>query len=198
MKYLLVRLVLIWGGIAVGISPALAQYTPTQEYYKYEQEEVRFYRQRIDFQLPEMQREDYEPSIEVPNVIFPEDSRLLVEADPRLEALINLHKSINEKTSYADGYRVQIYFGSVRNSMLQFKNRFYQMYPDVPYYPSYVRPNNILRVGDFMRQDEADRFYRELRPYFNQATVVPDRVKVPKTGSNYPGKLPSSSLPRKD
>ena len=197
MNYLCARVLGVLGMVWLNCLAVQAQYTPTQEYYKYEQEEVRFYRQKIEFETPEMQLNNDAPALEDPNIIFPADSRLLVEADPRLESLLTLHKQINAKTNYADGYRVQIYFGSVRNRMLQYKNRFYQLYPDIPYYPTYVRPNNILRVGDFMRQDEADRFYRELKANFNQATVVPDRVKVPKVSSKYPGNRPTS-IPRND
>ncbi|MEO1448727.1 MAG: SPOR domain-containing protein [Bacteroidota bacterium] len=154
-----------------------------KQYYKYEREEVSLYRDRSDFSLP-----DVETPVENPEPVLPkgrsvapyfsEGNQVYIEADGRLETLVNRHIAINKKIRTLSGFRVQVFAGSSRSSALRMKQRL--MILDVPSYLDYKTPNYVVRVGDFLEKEDAILFSRDIRKSFPGAFVVPDQVAVPK------------------
>lgn len=154
-----------------------------KQYYKYEREEVAPYRDRVDFPLPEVKApvENPEPKLpKGPSVApyFSEGNQVYIEADGRLETLVDRHKAIGEKTRKLPGFRVQVFAGSSRSSALRMKQQL--MILEAPSYLDYRAPNYVVRVGDFLEKEDAILFARDIHGTFPGAFVVPDRVAVPK------------------
>ncbi|HEY0110840.1 MAG TPA: SPOR domain-containing protein, partial [Fibrella sp.] len=79
---------------------------------------------------------------------------------------------------YAPGYRVQVYVGNERAAADAAKLQLYQQFPELSAYMSYQQPTYRLKVGDFMRKMDAERYYTKLRSLFTSAQLQPDKVDV--------------------
>lgn len=164
------------------------QTDPKDTYYKYEREEVSFYRDRVEFTKPPvpMAQSEIEAPPEVNPVTgqFEMGQKLVVEADPQLEVFIKKHKEINEQIKTVKGFRIQIYAGrgrTGREEARQARTQFLSNFPDeTPPPVQYEPPLYRVRVGNFMRREDAELFCRKVREIFRGAFVVTDEVEVPK------------------
>lgn len=157
-------------------------------YYKYEREEVDYYRDRVEFTIPPVPVEDVVIE-ELPDPRrlsgrFGMEDRLIVEADPRLSEFIDKHKRINEQIKEVNGHKVQIYAGRGREGRAEAsaaRTKFMANYPDheAPVL-KFEHPLYRVHVGNFMRREEAELFCRELRVLFPKALISNVKVKVPK------------------
>lgn len=77
------------------------------------------------------------------------------------------------------GYRVQIYFGSVRQKASEVKMDFNSKHADVPQYLSYLAPNFKVRVGDFRTRLEAQGFLKSIEGQYPTSFIVQDEIKLP-------------------
>ena len=160
-------------------------------YYKYEREEVSYYRDRVEFTLPAVPVEEVEPE-EIPDPRrlsgrFNSAQRLVVEADPRLGEFVEKHKKINEKIKEINGFKVQIYAGrgtAGRSDASGAHTKFISNYPDEDAKTKFEHPLYRVHVGNFMRREEAELFCREVRTLFPRALVISAKVKIPKYKSN--------------
>jgi len=107
------------------------------------------------------------------------DSTLIITKDARLDELINKQKEQNIINQSMHGYRIQIYFGGIRQKASEVRLDFSNRYPDVPSYLSYQQPNFKVRVGDYRNRYEAQKFLKEIDGLFPTCFIVPDEVKLP-------------------
>ena len=154
-------------------------------YYKYEREEVSYYRDRTQFVMPEPKVITAEVNEETPQGIslahlFNYGKKVHVDADIQLEKLAKRHKEINESITEVAGFRIQIFAGSNRQSAWKIKGSAVNRFPELPHYLEYQSPNYVVRVGDFMDKEDAILALREMREAFRGAFIVPDQVKVPR------------------
>lgn len=163
------------------------QTDPKDTYFRYEREEVDQYRDRVTFTMPSVPTEQVE--IVEPVDIRPVEGefsmgkKLVIDADPNLEVFLQKHKDINKKIKTVDGWRVQIFADRGRDGreqMQKVKSLFLSNYPDVKTKPEYLAPLYRLRVGNFLRHEDAVLFCREVRQIIPGAFIVPDKVEVPK------------------
>ena len=105
-----------------------------------------------------------------------------VQADPKLESLIERQVRANEIKQTMPGYRVQLYGGLVRNTANETRNEFAKTRPEIPSYLIYQQPNFKVRVGDFKSRLEALKLHEEIKAYFPSSFVVKDDVKLPDFG----------------
>ncbi|MBN1107212.1 MAG: SPOR domain-containing protein [Bacteroidales bacterium] len=114
---------------------------------------------------------------------------LTINQDQAIDTLISRHISSNRKYRTSDGrqgmpgFRIQIYYGSVRNAreeankvMLQFLNKFgekkaYLQYLDPGWY--------MVRVGNYRTRTEAYNDFMEIRKEFPDAYIVPAVIIFP-------------------
>lgn len=154
-------------------------------YYKYEREEVGYYRDKVDFQLPEPTIMPVETAEETPAAIplshlFPTGQKLFIDADEGLTKMVELDKVDKSKKKTVPGFRIQAYTGASRGGATRQKNNLMLQHPDKISYLKYEMPNFIVLIGDFMDKEEATLFCRRLRATVPGAFVVPDQVKVPR------------------
>lgn len=110
---------------------------------------------------------------------YSDDSTLIVTKDPRFDQLVAKQKRQNLMTQTMPGYRVQIYFGAVRQKASEVKLEFNSKFPGVPAYLTYQQPNFKVRVGDYRSRFEAQKFLKEIDGMFPSGFIVPEDVKLP-------------------
>jgi hypothetical protein len=107
------------------------------------------------------------------------DSSIIITKDARLDELISKQREQNIINPNMHGYRIQIYFGGVRQKASEVKLEFVSKFPDVPAYLSYQQPNFKVRVGDYRSRFEAQKFLKSIEGIFPTCFIVPDEVKLP-------------------
>ncbi|GAB3642041.1 hypothetical protein GCM10027423_26770 [Spirosoma arcticum] len=96
----------------------------------------------------------------------------------RLDSVLDTIASQNRSIRYAPGYRVQVYVGNQRQEVESVKLLIYQNFPELSAYLSYSQPTYKLKVGDFMRRLDAERYYSSIRQLIASAQLRPDKVDV--------------------
>ena len=96
----------------------------------------------------------------------------------RLDAVTDTMATQNRSIRYAPGYRVQVYVGTQRQEVESIKLLIYQNFPELSAYLSYNQPTYKLKVGDFMRKMDAERYYASIRQLLASAQLQPDKVDV--------------------
>ena len=155
-------------------------------YEKFEREDVSRFRDRVEFTLPEIPDSGIEKEslvrIEPVNRYFINGKKVVIDADPALERLVNKHKEINRKKTHVDGWRIQIFGGRGRENVDKAVQKFYSNFQDdnIRLNRKWDEPIYRVRVGDFLRKEDAIIFLRKIREVFPDAFFVKDRVVVPK------------------
>ena len=96
----------------------------------------------------------------------------------RLDLLLETMADRNRSIRYAPGYRIQVYVGNERQQAESAKLLIYQNFPELNPYLAYKQPTYRLKVGDFMRRMDIDRYMPKLREVFPSAQSQPDRVDL--------------------
>ncbi len=110
---------------------------------------------------------------------YNEDSTISITKDQRYDALVAKQKRQNAATQTMPGYRIQIYFGGVRQKASEVKLEFASRFPGVPAYLTYQQPNFKVRVGDYRSRFEAQKFLKDIDGMFPSGFIVPEDVKLP-------------------
>jgi len=108
-------------------------------------------------------------------------NKITINADPRIDTLIQRTLSLAEKESILSGFRIQLYSGSNRQLANQIKSQFMQSYPEYRAYLSYTQPYFKIRVGDFRNRAEALYLFNLLKQdgRFKTLMMVPDKIELP-------------------
>ncbi len=96
----------------------------------------------------------------------------------RLDLVMDTIAQRNWTVRYAAGYRVQVYVGNERREADAAKLLLYQNFPELSLYLTFQQPAYKLKVGDFMRRLDAERYFANIQQLFPQARLQPDRVDV--------------------
>ena len=96
----------------------------------------------------------------------------------RLDLVLDTIAAQNRSIRYAPGFRVQVYVGNQRQEVESAKLLIYQNFPELSAYVSYTQPTYKLKVGDFMRRLDAERYYSSIRQLIASAQLRPDKVDV--------------------
>jgi hypothetical protein len=107
------------------------------------------------------------------------DSIIILTRDARVDELITKQKDSNTLNQSMEGYRVQIYFGSVRQKASEVKQDFSSKHPDISSYLTYLAPNFKVRVGDFRTRLEAQGFLKSIEGQYPTSFIVQDEIKLP-------------------
>ncbi|QHW01455.1 SPOR domain-containing protein [Spirosoma endbachense] len=96
----------------------------------------------------------------------------------KLDAVMDTIAVKNRAVRYAAGYRIQVYVGNQRQEVEAAKLLIYQNFPELSPYLSYNQPTYKLKVGDFMRHIDAERYYSSIRQLLPSAQLQPDKIDV--------------------
>lgn len=122
----------------------------------------------------------------IPNLAFGQevttynpDSSIIITKDARFDELVNKQKGQNLINQSMHGYRIQIYFGGIRQKASELKLDFAARYPEIQAYISYQQPNFKVRIGDYRNRYDAQKFLKEIEGLYPTSFIVPDDVKLP-------------------
>ena len=96
----------------------------------------------------------------------------------QLEEVMDSMTFKNHSIRYAPGFRIQIYSGNERQQADAAKLMVYQNFPELNTYLSYKQPTYRLKVGDFMRRVDAERYFNQLKPLFSTAVLQADKIDI--------------------
>ncbi|GAB4004915.1 hypothetical protein GCM10028808_03540 [Spirosoma migulaei] len=96
----------------------------------------------------------------------------------RLDLVLDTIATHNRTIRYAPGYRIQVYVGNQRQEADAAKLMISQNFPELSPYLSYNQPTYKLKVGDFMRRLDAERYYTSIRRLITSAQLQPDKVDI--------------------
>ncbi|GAB4001196.1 hypothetical protein GCM10028807_56810 [Spirosoma daeguense] len=105
----------------------------------------------------------------------------LVEAthiNRRLDLVLDTIATQNRTIRYAPGFRIQVYVGNQRQEADAAKLLIYQNFPELNPYLTYNQPTYKLKVGDFMRRIDAERYYTSIRKLIGGSQLQPDKVDI--------------------
>jgi hypothetical protein len=107
-----------------------------------------------------------------------------VVKDPLIDTLIARRPSMNKNNingeETANGFRVQIFFGSSRQAAYDAQAKFMNDYPEIHTYITYIEPNFKVRVGDFRTRLEAQKLETALGDIFKSLFIIPEKINPPK------------------
>ncbi|MEM9932046.1 MAG: SPOR domain-containing protein [Bacteroidota bacterium] len=158
-----------------------------ESYFRYEQESVKEFREYYDFQMPQNVNIS-QPSTQVTgtgqapklDAYFKNGEKVFIDAEPVLGEMIEKHKKINERTTTAPGWKIQVYVGPSRSAATAAQARALRLYSHLRTRITHINPAYRVRMGDFMSKEEADLFVRDVRGFFSRAMVVGAQVEIPK------------------
>ena len=103
----------------------------------------------------------------------------VITKDAKFDELVAKQKRQNLLNQTMHGYRIQIYFGGVRQKASEVKMDFNSRFPDITAYISYQQPNFKVRIGDYRNRFEAQKFLKDLEGLYPTSFIVPDDVRLP-------------------
>ncbi|MCI4666732.1 MAG: SPOR domain-containing protein [Bacteroidia bacterium] len=182
------NLILCFAATLMMASPVFGQKTDPKGkavYYKYENENVEIFRDRVDFKLPEpnvivKKKEEGSLSPDSLSAYFLSGNSLHIQAEEELSEWLRRDSIAKSKMVDVQGYRIQVYAGNNRKSAFNVKGGLITRFPDYATYLEYKAPNYVVRIGDFMEREDAILFQKIIRNSFPGAFIVPSKVKVPK------------------
>ena len=109
------------------------------------------------------------------------DTTVLIK-DPRLDVLSQKQALINKRTSLltsngkVKGFRIQITSTNSRDQAFNVKTLVLSKFPDQKVYTTYQAPLFKVRIGDFLRRDEAERYRKLMLSIFPTGMYVVEDV----------------------
>ena len=114
----------------------------------------------------------------------PERTRINQYVEPRyaindqVDAVLDSIHRQNLEEGYIDGYTIQVYSGIRREDALNIKKKLSQSLPDLESEVQYRQPNFRVRTGEYLSRLEAQKDYLDVKRFFPNAIVIPDRIPI--------------------
>ncbi|HEX6914076.1 MAG TPA: SPOR domain-containing protein [Chitinophagaceae bacterium] len=113
---------------------------------------------------------------------------IIVKKDPRLDVLTARQSAINKRTSIMTsngqykGFRVQVLSTRDRSRAFDVKAQLLSRFPEEKTYTLYQSPYFKVRIGNFLKKEDAEAFRKSLSRLFpDGAYVVPDVIEYTPT-----------------
>jgi len=95
-----------------------------------------------------------------------------------LEILIKSAENKEKNTNYINGYSIQIFSGTERDIADSIFHKIDSIQNDYKVFTFYNQPNYRVKVGKFYYKIKATKALKELKRYFVDAIIVPERIKI--------------------
>ncbi len=109
---------------------------------------------------------------------------VIVHKDPRLDilsakqAMINKRSSMMTSSGLYKGFRVQVLSTQSRGEAFKMKTDLLTKFPDLKTYLLFQSPNFKVRIGNFIKREDADKLRKQLSKVIpNNIYVVEDAVE---------------------
>jgi SPOR domain len=103
---------------------------------------------------------------------------IIVHKDARMDILTSKQIVANKKASLQTssgqykGYRVQVVSTSNRDQAFKIKGELLSRYPDQKSYALFQSPNFKVRIGNFLKKAEAEKFKLQLQKFYTTGVFV--------------------------
>ena len=95
-----------------------------------------------------------------------------------IDALVHKYENILKAKNGVEGWRVQLLFKDKKKVIMQLKNNFINLYPEIPIYLKHEAPFYKLRVGNFRTKLEAIKIKHQISKNFPGAYPVPEIINL--------------------
>lgn len=103
-------------------------------------------------------------------------SSISIQADDKVEGLLELFQTENEEVTKVPGWRVQVLATTDRNRLETVESAFKVNYPSITVDWVHTKPYYKLRAGAFQTKQEAERLKYTLSKQFEGVYLVKDDV----------------------
>jgi hypothetical protein len=103
-------------------------------------------------------------------VIIHKDARMDVLTSKQIVA--NKKASLQTSSGQYKGYRVQVVSTSNRDQAFKIKGELLSRFPDQKTYALFQSPNFKVRVGNFLKKADAEKFKLQLQKYYTTGVFV--------------------------
>ncbi len=103
---------------------------------------------------------------------------IIVVKDPRLDILTVKQVQANRRAAMLNssgqykGYRIQVISTSKRDDAFRIKSDLMTKFPDQKTYAVYQSPNFKVRIGNFLKKEDAEKFKAQLNKLFPQGVYI--------------------------
>lgn len=107
---------------------------------------------------------------------------VIVKKDPRLDLLTAKQAQINKRTAMMTsdgqykGYRIQVISTTNRNQAFKIKTELLSRFPDQKSYTSYQSPLFKVRIGNFIKKEDAEQFRKTLNRFYPKGVYVVEDI----------------------
>ena len=107
---------------------------------------------------------------------------ILVRKDNRLDLLTAKQAQLNKRTAMLTsdgqykGYRLQVISTNSRDQAFRIKTELLSRFPDHKTYTSYQSPLFKVRIGNFVRREDAEQFRKLLNRFYPKGVYVVEDV----------------------
>lgn len=105
--------------------------------------------------------------------------------DYRLELLSKKQWEINKLSTFKNssgkfkGFRIQVLNTNNRDQAYQIRGKLLRSFPEHNVYMAYQAPNYKLRIGDFVKKEDADKLKKQIETILGTTTyIVPDLITL--------------------
>lgn len=105
---------------------------------------------------------------------------IIVGQDPRLEVLSQKQKIVNKKQSMMAGnglyrgFRIQVISTNQRDQAFRIKAELLTNFPDHKSYIIYQSPNFKVRIGNFIKKEDAEMLKSQLNKFYPRGVYIVD------------------------
>ncbi len=119
----------------------------------------------------------------ISNYLLANDT-IIVSKDPRFDVLTQKQAEINKRTGMMTssglykGYRIQLLSTTNRDDANKIKSDVLAKFTDQKAYLTYHSPYFKVRIGNFLKKEDAEKFRQQLNKYYPQGVyVVEDAIE---------------------
>ncbi|MCR9063257.1 MAG: SPOR domain-containing protein [Cytophagales bacterium] len=96
----------------------------------------------------------------------------------KIELALREIGEFNSSQTESAGFRIQIFSGNSRAEFDQVKGYIMQHFPELEIYESYSQPTYRVKVGDFLKRMDAERYYSSLLGRFSAAKITMETINI--------------------
>ena len=118
---------------------------------------------------------------------------VIVHKDARLDILTVKQAQSNKRSAMMTssgqykGYRIQVLSSRKREDAFNMKGMLLANFPDQKAYVMFQSPNFKVRIGNFLKREDAERFRKQLASLFPQSVyIVEDAIEYTPTDDEMP------------
>ncbi|NCI47219.1 SPOR domain-containing protein [Sediminibacterium soli] len=110
---------------------------------------------------------------------------VIVKKDPRLDILAGKQAEINKRfltqagSGLYKGFRIQVLSTASRDNAFSLQATLGNSFPEQKSYVTYQSPNFRVRIGNFLKREDAEAFRKQLLRYYPEGLyIVDDAVEL--------------------